>query len=153
MRKPYYSTYLYKNNEGFMGIRFMKKVSVMEPINERLHEDFINEFSFMNIYGTLKQIHEDMDKQWKEGKLWKVQHARKLLKEYYLQLLLKYRMSNLSVCMYNSRFGNPFVCRLDCLTHEQFLYLIEALDLEYRTNMMVWDCKIGDLKQFMWKGV
>lgn len=148
MKKPYYGAYIYKFGTGFVGIRFRtgKGISTWEPINDRLHEDFINNYSFMNVYGTLQKIKDEMEEYARDGM------SEVKVHEHYLDLLLKYHMSNMSVYMWP--YGEPFISRLDCLDKEQFSHLIRVLDLTYRSStMQIWHCKLGDLDTFAWKGV
>ena len=136
---------------GFVGVRFGKGISTWEPINIRLHEDFINNYTFMNIYGTLKQIKEEMEEYNYNGKMAEVK-----VHERYLDLLLKYHMSNMSICVWNYHYKDPnipFICRLNCLTKEQFYYILQALEHEIAYNMKVWDCKLRDIEKFAWKGI
>lgn len=147
MHKPYYGAYIYMFGTGFVGVRFGtgKGISTWEPINDRLHEDFINNYAFMNVYNTLKKIKDKMEEyvSYRMSEAW--------IREHYLNLLLKYHMSHMSVYMWP--YGKPFISRLDCLNKEQFIHLIHVLDITYRSDMRVWECKLGDLDTFAWKGV
>lgn len=147
MKKPYYGTYIHKFGTGFVGVRFGKEISTWEPINDKLHEDFINNYSFMNIYGTLQTIKDKIYEHIKD------KMAKVKVHELYLDLLLKYRMSNMSVYVNDWLHNGPFISRLDCLNEEQFYYLMNVLEIEYKSNIKVWDCKLGDLDKFVWKGV
>lgn len=150
MHKPYYGAYIYKFGTGFVGIRFGKGMSTWEPINDRLHEDFINNYSFMNVYGTLQKIKGE----WNAYDFYGMSEVK--IREHYLDLLLKYHMSHMSICIHNYHYedrNKPFICRLDCLTKEQFYYILQALEYETMYNMDVWSCKLGDVEKFAWKGV
>ena len=152
MHKPYYGAYIYKFGTGFVGIRFGtgKGISTWEPINDRLHEDFINNYSFMNVYGTLQKIKGEWNAYASDGM------SEVKIREHYLDLLLKYHMSHMSICIHNYHYedrNRPFICRLDCLTKEQFYYMLQALEYETMYNMDVWSCKLGDVEKFAWKGV
>ena len=145
MHKPYYNAYIYKFGTGFLGVRFEKRTSACEPINDRLYEDFINNYSFMSVYGCLKKINDEME-EYVRGVTYKVK-----IHEHYLDLLLKYNMSHMSVYIW--LYDKPFISRLDCLNKEQFIHLIHVLDITYKSDMRVWECKLGDLDTFAWNGV
>lgn len=152
MRKPYYGAYIYKFGTGFVGVRFGigKGISAWEPINDKLHEDFVNNYSFMRIYECLRKIKDEMEEYASDGM------SEVKVREHYLDLLLKYHMSNMSICIRNYHYEDPnipFICRLDCLEREQFYYILQALEYEVMYDMRVWDCKLGDIEKFAWKGV
>ena len=152
MYKPYYRAYIYMSGTGFVGVRFGtgKGISTWEPINDRLHEDFINNYAFMNVYGTFQKIKDKMKAYDCCGM------AEAWIREHYLNLLLKYHVSHMSICIHNYHYedrNRPFICRLDCLTREQFYYILQELKHETMYSMDVWDCKLGDVEKFAWKGV
>lgn len=152
MKKPYYRAYIYKFGTGFVGIRFEtgKGISTWEPINDRLHEDFINNYAFMNVYGTFQKIKDE----WNAYDFYGMSEVK--IRERYLDLLLKYHISHMSICIRDYHYEDrniPFICRLDCLTKEQFYYILQALEYETMYSMDVWDCKLGDVEKFAWKGV
>ena len=159
MHKPYYGAYIHKFGTGFVGIRFGtgKGISTWEPINDRLHEDFINNYSFMNVYGTLKKIEEKIN-DYTNGRMTADRMTELKIRERYLDLLLQYHLSNMSVYVNDwwppsELHSGTLISRLDCLDGGQFFHLMHLLEIEYNSNMKVWECKLGDLDTFAWKGV
>ena len=100
----------------------------------------------MGMYSALQKIENEMKEYVCDGM------SEVKIRGHYLDLLLKYDMSSMSVYMWP--YGKPFISRLDCLNKEQFYHLIHVLDLTYRSStMQIWHCKLGDLDTFAWKGV
>ena len=141
MKKPYYDNYVYIGTE-FVGIRLGKKTHMVESINERLYEDFINNYSFIQIYGVFKTIQEKMCE-------YKVSGTQ--LRKCYLNLLLEYNISHMSIYMNENE---PVICRLDCLTRDSFNIIMYWLEIIYRSDTMrAMECKLRDFDKFSYEGI
>ena len=114
-----YLFYMYiGGNYGIQGIiRVNNKKTALEPINPNIYEGFINKYTLYDVYAIFEDIQHKLNKIYTNG-VWKLGDSHLVMRKHYLQLLVDYKISHLSICMRNGFYvSNPyegFISRLDC---------------------------------------
>ena len=143
---------------GNYGIQGVVKVDdekrALEPINPNIHEEFINTYTLYDVCAIFEDIQNELDKKYKG--VWQLQDSHLVMREHYLRLLVKHKISHMSIYMHDSLYiNNPqedFICRLDYLDDSQFRYITRVLNEELSvTEHAIY--KLCELPRFKWEGV
>lgn len=149
----------YRYIGGNYGIQGFAKINnekiVLEPINPNIYEGSINTYTLYEVCAIFEDIQNELDKIYAKG-IWRLSDSHLVMREHYLHLLVKHKISHMSICMHNSLYiNNPygdFISRLDCLDDEQFRYITQVLREELSvTEHSIY--KLYELPRFKWEGI
>ena len=152
-----YLIYIYVGgNRGIQGIvRVDAEKGALEPINTNIYEGFINTYTLYDACAIFEDIQNKLNKIYSGG-VWKLSDSHLVMRKHYLQLLVDYKISHMSICMHNSLYvSNPyegFISRLDCLDEEQFRYITRVLKEELSVAEHS-GYKLYELPIFKWEGM
>ena len=152
-----YRIYMYVGgNYGIQGIILNNEKTALEPINPNIYEGFINKYTLYDVCAIFEDIQHKLHKIYING-AWKLGDSHLVMRKHYLQLLVDYKISHLSICMRNGLYiSNPcekhFISRLDCLDEEQFRYITQELKEELSVTEHA-TYKLCELPRFKWEGV
>lgn len=145
----------YKYIGGNYGIQGFAKINnektIMEPINPNIHEEFINEYTLYDICTIFEDIKKKLHKYWQDARIWRLQDSYLVMAEHYLTELIDRKISHMSICLQRDS-GGVFISRLDCLTRDQFEYIIQLLKTELSTIEHS-KYKLYELPKFKWGGI
>ena len=153
-----YVNYIYMGgNLGIQGIvKINDEKSILELINPNIYEKFINGLVLYDVCAIFEDIQNELAEIYKNG-VWRLSDSPWVMHEHYLRLLVKHKISHMSICIRGSLYMNTpyvdvFISRLDCLDKGQFRYVTQVLKAhlsvtEYAT------CKLCELPRFKWEGV
>lgn len=146
-----YINYVYSNYQGLRGLVHVdNEKCALEPINNQLHEGFVNNYVLYDVCTVFNDIQKRLDEKWGTG-VWELADSHIVMDKYYLQLLIDHRISHMSICIHNYRDG-AFISRLDCLDRDQFYYMTQALRAELAI-MTHFRYKLYELPRFKWEGI
>lgn len=148
-----YINYMYVGgNYGIQGLILVgNEKSVLEPINQNIHEEFINKYTLYDVYVVFKKIQQNLKKYWKDARIWKLQDSYLAMTEQYLNELIDKKISHMSICIQRDS-GGIFISRLDCLTRDQCDYIMQLLEKEL-SIIEHSKYKLYELPKFKWEGV
>ena len=157
--KRRYISYVYLGgNRGIQGIvKADGEKSAFEPINPNIYEGFINGLVLYDVCAIFEDIQNELDEIWRTKRLWELSDSPWVMREHYLQLLVKHRISHMSICIHGSLYMNTpymdvFISRLDCLDEEQFRHITQVFK-SHLANTEYAICKLYELPRFKWEGV
>lgn len=147
-----YINYMYVGgNYGIQGIvKVNDEKSALEPINPNIYEGFINGYTLYDVCAIFEDIQNELGKIYTKG-VWRLSDSLLVMRKHYLQLLVKHKISHMSICIQRDN-GGVFISRLDCLTRDQFDYIIQLL----KTELSIIEhsgYKLYELPKFKWGGV
>lgn len=154
-------TYIGGGDPGIQGfVRIDNEKITLEPINPNIYEGFINTYTLYDICAIFEDIQNELGEIYAKG-VWRLSDSPWVMHKHYLQLLVKHKISHLSICMHDSLYVNSlyinsqygdFICRLDCLDDKQFQYIIQLLKEELSVTEHA-TYKLCELPRFKWEGV
>ena len=147
-----YINYMYVGgNYGIQGIvKVNDEKTALEPINPNIYEGFINKYILYDVCAIFEDIQNELSKIYTKG-VWRLSDSLLVMRKHYLQLLVKHKISHMSICIQRDS-GGVFISRLDCLTRDQFDYIIQLL----KTELSIIEhsgYKLYELPKFKWGGV
>ena len=147
-----YLIYIYMGgNYGIQGIvRVNNEKTAYEPINPNIYEGFINTYTLYDVCAIFEDIQNKLHKIYTNG-AWKLGDSHLVMRKHYLQLLVDHKISHMSICLQRDS-GGMFISRLDCLTRDQFDYIIQLLKTELSTIEHS-KYKLYELPKFKWGGI
>lgn len=152
-----YINYMYiGGNYGIQGlVKVNNEKCAFEPINPNIYEGFINGYTLYDVCTVFEDIQNELGKIYTKG-VWRLSDSHLVMRKHYLQLLVKHKISHMSICMHDSLYlSNPyedFISRLDCLDDNQFQYITQVLREELSvTEHSIY--KLYELPRFKWEGI
>lgn len=144
-------TYIGGGDSGIQGFaKINNEKIVLAPINPNIYEEFINGYTLYDACAIFEDLQNELDKIYSKG-VWQLSDSPWVMRKHYLQLLVKHKISHMSICLQRDS-GGVFISRLDCLTSDQFEYIIQLLKTELSTIEHS-KYKLYELPKFKWGGI